>query len=112
MLKNFRTYQIAQEFHQSCIKIDSVPSYLKDQLYRASSSVVLNLAEGSAKPTGRDQAKFFYIAMGSLRESQAALEILKNDIPEIHSLADKLGARLYKLIGATQNMRYNRKKRF
>lgn len=48
---------------------------MKDQMDRASLWVVLNLAEGAAKPTIKDRKKFFYIAMGSLRETQAILEI-------------------------------------
>ena len=96
MLKNFKTFQISIEFHKACLEL-SIPGYLKDQLFRASSSVSLNLAEGSAKPTKRDQLKFYFIALGSLRESQAALEFLpKNE--EINALANKLGAHLYKLI--------------
>ena len=110
MLKNFRTYQLAVEFHQLCIAQEGIPGYLRDQLYRASSSVALNLAEGSAKPTGRDQIKFFFIAMGSLRESQAALEIIKSDCPQLFNLADKLGAHLYRLIGAAHNMRFNKRR--
>ena len=83
MLKNFKTYQLAIEFHKSCLEIKEIPGYLKDQLYRASSSVALNLAEGSAKPSGRDQVKFFFIAMGSLRESQAALTFLPENIIDL-----------------------------
>jgi len=104
MLKNFKTYQLAIEFHKLCLEIENCPSYLKDQLYRASSSVALNLAEGSAKPTGRDQIKFFFIAMGSLRESQAALTFLPENIA-LNQLADKLGAHLYRLIGAAKGKR-------
>ena len=98
MLKNFRTYQLAVEFHRLYVVQEGIPGYLRDQLYRASSSVALNLAEGSAKPTSRDQIRFYFIAMGSLRESQAALEIIKSECPELASLADKLGAHLYRLI--------------
>jgi four helix bundle protein len=104
MLKNFRTYQLAVEFHKSCRLLENVPGYLKDQLFRASSSVALNLAEGAAKPTRRDQVKFYFIAMGSFRESQAALEFLTPS-PELTELADKLGAHLHNLIQATLRRR-------
>lgn len=98
MLKDFRTYHLALEFHRLCVNQEGIPSYLRDQLFRASSSIALNLAEGSAKPTKRDQAKFYFIALGSLRESQAALEIMGNS--SLSALADKLGAHIYKLIGS------------
>lgn len=96
MLSKFRSYQIAVQFHRDCAAV-TLPGYLKDQLLRASSSIALNLAEGSAKPTYRDQIKFFHIAMGSLRECQAALELAPRREPALVSAADVLGAHLYRL---------------
>ncbi len=96
MLKNFRSYQLAVQFHQSCQTI-RLPGYLKDQLLRASSSIALNLSEGSAKPTRRDQLKFYFIALGSLRECQAALDLAPQAPPELVQLADQLGGHVYRL---------------
>lgn len=96
MLKNFKTYQLAVQFHRDCEGLN-VPSYLRDQLMRASSSVVLNIAEGSGKLTFADKRRFYSIALGSLRESMAALE-LRGDIPsQLASTSDQLGACLYRL---------------
>ena len=95
-LQTFRTYNLAVEFHRAC-KALRLPGYLKDQLLRSSSSVALNVAEGSAKPTAPDQRRFYAIALGSLRESQAALDLLGTASPEIASLADHLGGCLYRL---------------
>lgn len=100
MIKNFRTYEAANEFHWSCEKI-AAPPYLKDQLLRASSSIVLNLAEGSAKPTVKDRKRFYFTAFGSLRECQAILKLLR--VPRTDdslARADALGAQLYKLCKA------------
>ena len=94
MLPTFRTYQLALEFYRECEKL-SLPYYLKDQILRASSSVVLNLAEGSAKPTKKDKLKFYYIALASHREVQAVLEM--QSYKELDQKADHLGASLYKL---------------
>jgi four helix bundle protein len=99
MLQSFRSYQLAVEFHHAC-RQQPFPGYLKDQLLRASSSVALNLAEGSAKPTKKDQLKFYYIALASLRESQAALDLAPRKLPELVKLADQLGAHVYKLCSA------------
>lgn len=80
MFKNFKTYQLALQFHRECEQT-KVPSYLRDQLLRASSSVVLNIAEGSGKITPKDRRKFFAIALGSLPSD----------------VSDQLGACLYRL---------------
>ncbi len=49
---------------------------VKDQLDRASTSVPLNLAEGNAKFSGKDRARFFGIARGSALECAACLDVL------------------------------------
>jgi four helix bundle protein len=96
-LTNFRTYQLALEFAKECVTVQC-PYYLKDQFQRASSSVVLNLAEGSGKPTERDRAKFYAIAMGSFRECQAILALLDNQQSrDLLAKYDRLGASLYEL---------------
>ena len=95
MLKNFRTYQLAVGFYKECKKL-SLPYYLKDQLLRASSSVVLNLAEGSAKYSHKDKLRFYGIAMASHREVQAILEI--EEIIDLRNQSAHLGASLYRLV--------------
>ena len=50
---------------------------LRDQIERASSSIALNLAEGSARRTRRDRHHFFSMAQGSAAECAAALDILR-----------------------------------
>ena len=59
---------------------------------------MLNLAEGSGRRTKADQRRFFSIAMGSLRESQAILDLALNPPVQTVKLADSLGAHLYRLI--------------
>jgi four helix bundle protein len=49
----------------------------RDQLDRASESILLNIAEGSGKPAGfRDRRKFYNIALGSAKECACAWTIL------------------------------------
>jgi len=100
MLKNFRTYQLAVKYYRSCITL-KLPRHLKDQLSRSSSSIAINLAEGSGKNTFKDRRKYYHIAMGSFRESQAILELSGIKQTELFKLEDHLGASLYKLINWT-----------
>jgi len=64
---------------------------------RASSSVALNTAEGSGKRTPQDQSRFYGIALRSLRECTAILELERIENPELAKLIDQLGAILYTL---------------
>ena len=96
MLKNFEAYQVAKEFYWSCKEV-KLPQFLRDQLLRASSSIALNVAEGSGKRTPRDQIRFYSIAFGSLRECQGILELEKISDARIMNLADRLGAMLFRL---------------
>ncbi|MDF2454850.1 MAG: ribosomal protein [Cytophagaceae bacterium] len=57
----------------------SIPTYVKNQLGRASLSIVLNIAEGSAKLTNRDRKSFFVIARGSTFECAAIIDILQSE---------------------------------
>ena len=70
--------------------------YLKDQLLRASLSVVLNIVEGSAKCSLKDRRRFYNIALASLRETQVLLQLTKRQ--EEFKISDQLGACLYRLI--------------
>ncbi|HPQ80312.1 MAG TPA: four helix bundle protein [bacterium] len=49
--------------------------YLKDQLKRAVSSVVLNIAEGNGRPGRGERGRFFAIARASAAESASAVEL-------------------------------------
>lgn len=97
-MQNFRTYQLALQFHKECRSL-RVKGAIRDQLERALLSIPLNLAEGSAKPTAKDRKRFYYIALGSLREVQTILSLMGSDTQM--KMADILGAHLYKLCRAT-----------
>ena len=92
-MKHFRTYQLALELYKSGKKLE-LKGEIRDQFERASLSVVLNLAEGSAK-VGRDRKKFFRIAMGSLRETQACLDVLEHPLA---AKADEVAKCLHRLL--------------
>jgi four helix bundle protein len=96
MLQNFNAYQIAKKIHLSC-KTLKVSRLLRDQLLRASSSIVLNTAEGSGKRTLPDQRRFYSNALGSLRECQAILDLEEVQDKQLLQSMDDLGAILYTL---------------
>jgi four helix bundle protein len=49
---------------------------LCDQLTRASTSIVLNLAEGAGKHSKADKPRYYLSARGSATESAALLDVL------------------------------------
>lgn len=56
-----------------------VDSYIRDQLKRASISIVINIAEGSGKFSKADKRKFYIIARGSVYECVSLLELIFED---------------------------------
>jgi len=53
--------------------------YIKNQLGRASLSILLNIAEGSAKFSKRDRKNFYVTARGSVFECSALIGFLYNE---------------------------------
>jgi four helix bundle protein len=96
-MRNFKTYDLGVAFYHSSQRI-KLKSGLREQLNRAAASIVLNLAEGRAKPTVKDQIRFFHIALGSLRECQAILELATLRGHSAFKELDAVGAALYCLI--------------
>lgn len=92
MFNNFRSYQLAKELYQKCERIRA-KTHIKNQLDRASLSVLLNLSEGSGKLSKKDRARFYQISLGSLRETYAILE-RREMLQECSTLA----AHIWKLI--------------
>jgi four helix bundle protein len=70
-------YQLAlhvfREAYQVAKQLPAIERYnLADQLRRAATSVTLNIAEGYGRYHYLDKIRFYYIARGSLTETQAA----------------------------------------
>lgn len=96
-MKTFRTLELSIEFTDRINELQ-ISGHLRDQLFRAVSSIPLNLSEGNAKQSVKEKKRFYQIAYGSLKESQTILRLLKIRNPEIDQMADHLGASLYKLM--------------
>jgi four helix bundle protein len=71
-------YRLALEFRGSLAPLAKVRGIapLRDQLFRAADSVVLNIAEGAGRNSRSDKQRHYEIAKGSATESAAALELL------------------------------------
>jgi four helix bundle protein len=70
-------YHVALELHCLCSTLVAMLNRIvKDQLERASLSVVLNVAEAAGRRSRRDKARFYAIARGSATETAALLDVL------------------------------------
>jgi four helix bundle protein len=59
-------------------------SHLRDQLSRASTSIVLNIAEGAGKYSGGDKRRYYLSASGSATECAAILDVCQR----LHAVDD------------------------
>src|SRR5512141_2378527 len=71
-------YRISVEFRQSIAILDTVRNIAsqRDQIYRASDSIVLNIAEGAGRMARADKRRHYSYALGSASECGAALALL------------------------------------
>lgn len=84
--RNFREYKVWQDavyYATNVYKVTSeMPWFEKkglcDQLQRAAVSISSNIAEGAAKPSDADFARFLDTALGSAYEVETQLLISKN----------------------------------
>ncbi len=88
----------------------TIPSYVRNQLGRASLSIVLNVAEGSAKLTKKDRKSFFVIARGSTFECAAIIDIIhsENEVSlelknELDTGFEEISKMLYTMIKNLEN---------
>ena len=72
-------YQLALRFHTGVMTFLPVKGErnLRDQLERASLSIVLNIAEGSGRCTPPERRRHFIIALGSVYECAAILDVIR-----------------------------------
>lgn len=78
--ERFPVYIKSEEFYYKVLRVLSNPKIdknIKDQLRRASLSIVLNIAEGAGKYSKNDKKNFYVIAKGSVNECVAIIRILR-----------------------------------
>ena len=72
-------YHVALDFltlaDEVCEHLPRGRSHIADQLTRASTSIVLNIAEGSGKFSRPDKRRYYLSASGSATESAAILDV-------------------------------------
>ena len=56
-----------------------IDSYIRDQLKRASISIVINIAEGSGKFSKADKRNYYTISRGSVYECVSLLELIVDE---------------------------------
>ena len=111
-------FEDLQAYKKSLIFVEKVDAFLEankinrrleDQLYRAASSITLNLAEGAGRFTNADKRNFYIVARGSIYECVAVFQLLRQtqkisdaDYGLFYVLAEELSKMTNGLIGATE----------
>ena len=72
-------YRVALEFQVLVARL-TIKGHreLRDQLSRASLSVIVNLSEGVGRSSGIDKARFYSIARGSAMECSAIVDVVRS----------------------------------
>jgi len=72
-------YHLALQFHVGVMSLlpEKGLRNLRDQLERASLSIVLNIAEGAGRCTPAERRRHFIIALGSVYECAAILDVIR-----------------------------------
>lgn len=81
--EDIQAWQKARELVKSIYQVTNEGDFardysLKDQIRRASISVMSNIAEGYARQTDKEFTQFLYIALGSVAEVQSQLYIARD----------------------------------
>lgn len=108
---DFPVYGQAKRCYKNILQVSlRVKDYsFRDQIKRAALSVVLNIAEGSAKKSDKDFAKFLEISIASANEVVACLDIMhdlrKISDKEFEALKEELESIVKQLGGFIKNLR-------
>jgi four helix bundle protein len=104
-------YHLALQFHAGVMTLlpEKGQRNLRDQLERASLSIVLNIAEGAGRCTPPERRRHFIIALGSVYECASILDVLRlrhlaspERCANARHYAVRIAQMLAKLAGPTQ----------
>ncbi len=78
--EKLEVYQKSKELNREILKFikenKQIDPYLRDQLKRASISIVINIAEGSGKFSKAEKRNFYTISRSSIYECVSLLELI------------------------------------
>jgi four helix bundle protein len=89
-----KAFRLNQELHKMIRSNKTCTSYIKSQLGRAGLSIMLNIAEGSAKQRARDRKNYFVTARGSAFECCSIICFLHEEAGITGGVKDNLYASL------------------
>ena len=74
--RRFKVYQDAKSYNVQLFQLTkNFPLNLRSQIIRSSLSILLNIAEGSAKKSDKDFNRYIENSLGSVNETIAGLEL-------------------------------------
>lgn len=110
--EKLEVYRQAKSFHlriKGIVRTLDLQNPERNQLLRASLSIVLNIAEGAGRFSQRDKRNFYIIARGSVNECIAIVDLMKDQqliatdaFREFYTTGEEISRMLYSLI-----MRYS-----
>ena len=81
--ENLNVYQKAKALNKEILNFlkenRQIDSFIRDQMKRASISIVINIAEGSGKFSKADKRNFYTISRGSVYECASLLELISDE---------------------------------
>ena len=81
---NWQVYKDSKKVFKRILKIvGKMPKEFRfelgSQIIRSANSIILNIAEGSGKSSDKELNRFFNIALGSINETVANLDVLREN---------------------------------
>lgn len=106
--ENLSVYKKAKDYNKSITRFlltTKLDRSAKDQLRRASLSIMLNIAEGTGRATNPDKRRFYIIARGSAFECVSIFDYLqsvhfihKTQFNHFYSVLEEISKMLYAMI--------------
>jgi four helix bundle protein len=100
--ERLRVFQLASDVYVECAalvrRLSPLHRHLRSQLLRASSSIPLNIAEGTAEVSKGEKARFYRMALRSAAECGAVLYLLTRCRAVDGDAADAIREKLRQII--------------